>query len=705
MASSHALDASPPTAVLGALLRLPRTLAEQPDTARAAATMAEALGAVPGLAGAHLWVGSRVLPEEPAYAEARARLGDTSGRADGFSLPELPATRCVRLAAAGEQVGFLILTVSDEAAFAPWAEAVGDAAHGIAAALAAQQRAARIAVLEQRLEQADEDLGRRLAEREAELGTLWRAIEQAPVSVMITDPRGAIEYVNPAFSRITGYAADEVLGRNPRVLKSGEMTADVYRELWTTIRAGAEWRGEFRNLKKNGESYWERGSILPILDAAGTVTHFLAMREDVTERKIAEEKLTELAAELEQRVLERTAELSRAARAKDEFLATMSHELRTPLNAVLGFSEALQEGVYGPIVERQGAALRRIEESGRHLLSLINDILDVSKIESGRMAIEIAPVRVEEICRACMQMIQGLARTKRQEVTFTVHEGVPQMYADERRLKQILVNLLSNAVKFTPDGGSVGLVVNAGEAHGTVRFTVWDTGVGIAQENLPRLFKPFAQLDSTLARQHAGTGLGLALVRRLSELHGGTVGVESEPGKGSRFSVTLPRRPSVVPPPLATPPFGLLATARRAPTPPPPRPAARRRARVLLAEDDPLNVATVIDFLRARGYDVVTAGSGQEALDRAREIPPDIVLMDVQMPGMSGLTAMERLRTDAAPALRAVPIVALTALAMRGDRERCLAAGANEYLTKPVSLKQLAATIESLVAPGSAFSR
>jgi signal transduction histidine kinase len=235
-------------------------------------------------------------------------------------------------------------------------------------------------------------------------------------------------------------------------------------------------------------------------------------------------------------------ELAKATRLKDEFLASMSHELRTPLNAILGLSEALQEQVYGPLTDKQDRSLRRITESGYHLLALITDILDLSKIEAGKVDLTLAPVDVAGVCQASLRLIRESAQKKHQHVTSRVDPAVSTLLADERRLKQMLVNLLSNAVKFTPNHGRIGLEVIGHLDEQPVVFTVWDTGIGIADADRGRLFQPFVQLDSSLARHHAGTGLGLSLVARLADLHGGRVTLESSVGQGSRFCIVLPWR-------------------------------------------------------------------------------------------------------------------------------------------------------------------
>ena len=405
----------------------------------------------------------------------------------------------------------------------------------------------------------------------------------------------------------------------------------------------------------------------------------LRLRRD---RELAEEALSALTAELERRVAARTAELARAARAKDDFLASMSHELRTPLNGILGTVEVIDAEVYGPIGAEVRRALGRVAESGEHLLSLINDILDVAKVEAGKIEIEHGPVVAEDICRACLRLVQEPAHRKRITMGVRVTQELPVILADERRLKQVVLNLLTNAVKFTPEGGRVGVDVEIDDAGEALRIAVWDTGIGIAEQDLSRLFQPFVQLDARLARHHAGTGLGLALVRRLVELHGGAITVVSELGRGSRFTVQIP--------------------ARRAPTDtgahhPQQRSASRalpavQARRVLVADDDATNVSVLRDYLEALGHEVAVAPDGARAIALARETNPDIILMDVQMPVLDGLAATRAIRS----AGLTMPIVALTALAMPGDRERCLAAGADEYVTKPASFAQLVAGIDAL---------
>jgi CheY-like chemotaxis protein/anti-sigma regulatory factor (Ser/Thr protein kinase) len=261
-----------------------------------------------------------------------------------------------------------------------------------------------------------------------------------------------------------------------------------------------------------------------------------------------------------------------------------------------------------------------------------------------------------------------------------------RVYSDGRRLKQLLVNLLDNAAKFTPEDGSIGLDVTGDAARRQVRFTVWDTGIGIAEDQLDKLFEPFVQLDSTLSRQYSGTGLGLALVYRMAGLLGGRVSVQSRPGEGSRFYADLPWEPG-------TRQLQVHDNEDMQSAPQLPKQAPDGKATILLAEDNQ-DIATMLaDYLESVGYRVVVAGDGVQAVAKAIEEPPDVILMDIQMPNMDGLEAMRRLRSDAA--FRKTPIIALTALAMPGDRATCLEAGADDYLSKPVGLKALHRTIES----------
>ncbi len=406
--------------------------------------------------------------------------------------------------------------------------------------------------------------------------------------------------------------------------------------------------------------------------------HANVMYQQVEELRRAENMLETERVALSIRAEQRTAdlraanaELEKAARLKDEFLAAMSHELRTPLNAILAYAELLQSGIYDPVLGKQKNAVNNIDEAGKHLLALINDVLDVSKITAQTLELQMTRFDVRAMCERSLRLVQQAAEQKNINIVFNLKNQIGMMKADERRITQILTNLLSNAVKFTPAKGQIGLDVEWSIQNQHVRFTVWDTGIGIASDDLPRLFQPFVQLDAGLARNYAGTGLGLALASRLAELHSGEITVESQPNVGSRFTVSLP---------IA---LNLQAQFPSKPYQPTNRPV------LLVAEDNETNRTMLTDYLDYCGYDTIVAKNGLEALQSVQHQHPDLILMDVQMPVMDGITTIQKLRADGDK----TPIIMLTGMTMLGDESRCLSAGADAYLRKPVNLKDLHAMI------------
>ena len=421
------------------------------------------------------------------------------------------------------------------------------------------------------------------------------------------------------------------------------------------------------------------------------------------------EQIRSHAAELEERVRERTAELRQANKQlvrlsgmKDDFLANMSHELRTPLNAILGHAETLQAGIYGPLAPKQTRSIQTIYESGEHLLALINDILDISKSVADKLEIEVGPVLADSVSKAALRMVRPAAQKKHIRIKYNFDSAIRLIEADERRLKQILVNLLSNAVKFTHDGGVIGLEVVGNAQNGKVAFVVWDTGIGISEEQMADLFEPFVQLESDLSRQQAGTGLGLVLALRLTELHGGSLALKSELGKGSRFVVTLPW---LVPSESAVSEMAQVEAVDEVQVEEVDAVALQTSAPyisnssngpvILLAEDNENLVEIYADYLQTNDYRVVIARDGLEALDAVEKETPNLMLIDVQMPKMDGLEVMRKLRAEGR--FTSVPIIALTANVLPAYKKRCLEAGATDFLGKPSSMAQIMAMIEKYI--------
>jgi signal transduction histidine kinase len=350
------------------------------------------------------------------------------------------------------------------------------------------------------------------------------------------------------------------------------------------------------------------------------------------------------------------AQIAEVSRLKSEFLANMSHELRTPLNAILGFSELLRDDLAGKITEKQKKdCLDNIYNSGRHLLSLINDVLDLTKIEAGRMDLVYEEFGVDSAVREVMNVVRSLAVKKDIEMTTAVDPPDVLLIADKNKFKQVLYNLLSNAIKFTPPSGKV--VLKASAEDQSLTLTVRDSGIGIPKELQHKIFGAFYQVQSSSSREYPGTGLGLALTKKLVELHGGSIGFESVPNQGTTFTVQLPLRPG-----------------------------PSKRNRVLVVEDNPSNLDLARMVLEGNGLTVDTASNGPEGLEKARHLRPDLILMDMQLPGVDGLAVTRQLKAD--PATADIKVVALTANALKGSEEQALAAGCAGYIAKPIELKK-----------------
>lgn len=365
-----------------------------------------------------------------------------------------------------------------------------------------------------------------LIETQQTLSTLWHALEQSPVGIIITDPTGAIAYVNPYFTTMTGYAANEVLGQNPRILQSGHTELSVYKDLWTTISAGRVWRGDLVNARKSGDVYWERQTIAPITASDGTIRHFVAFKEDISAYREAMEEQVRA-----------TEEAQLANQAKSMFLANMSHELRTPLNAVIGFSEMMRDRLQGDLPEVYQEYASMIHESGTHLLHIITDILDMTKVETHSIELDEESFSLANIVFECVTQVSEKARLTNTELRNAVPAPC-RLYADRLRIKQVLLNLLSNALKFSPGGI---ITVSTERRFGRFAISVTDNGHGMSPDDVATALKPFGQNKRDAYRtDNPGIGLGLPIAKRLVEAHGGQLEIESAIGEGTVVSIILP---------------------------------------------------------------------------------------------------------------------------------------------------------------------
>ncbi|MDH3976328.1 MAG: PAS domain S-box protein [Deltaproteobacteria bacterium] len=395
--------------------------------------------------------------------------------------------------------------------------------------------------IEKELESYREDLEALVETRTAELKEsneslkkLSEAVNQSPSVVMITDTKGKVEYVNPVFEKITLYSADEVTGKKAYFLRNGSNSKGKHKKIWESLKKRGAWKGEVCSKRKDGERYWEKVSISPLINEGGHVSHFIIVSHDITRQKESANKL---------RTAKKMADA--ANQAKTNFVAHMSHELRTPLGSILGISELLYNGLLGKLTNNQRDLVNDIYESAEHLLRIVNDLLDLKVIEEEKMVLDPSPVDVNSLLKRSVAVFRDKMLVNDKHLLVKVGNDVDFLYADERRIKQVLINLIGNASRYTPKGGTITVKVepfvdDSDALIKQVKFSVMDKGPGIKKKDMNRLFKPFERLDIDLGGENSGTGLGLVLSKNIVELHGGKIWVESEWGKGSNFSFALP---------------------------------------------------------------------------------------------------------------------------------------------------------------------
>ncbi len=647
---------------------------------------------------------------------------------------------------------------------------------------------------------------RKLAE--TQISKLSAAVEQSSAAIVITDPEGAIEYVNPAFVRASGYTPEDVIGYPLRILKSGVLDEDTYSDLWNTIKGGKVWQGEFLNNKKSGEPYWEDVALSPLLDERGQITNFVAIKEDITARKESEEQL---------RTARDAAEA--ASQAKADFLASMSHEIRTPMNGIVGMADLLSQS---ELDADQRIMLDTVRDSGNSLLTIINDILDFSKIEAGKLDIESIPHSVNDVLEGAAATMSPNASRKGARIITFVDPDIPEsLLGDPVRLRQIVFNLTGNAVKFSEEGEIVvrADAVDLDADPLRVKISVIDQGIGISEEAQGKLFEAFSQAESSTTRRFGGTGLGLAICKRLTDMMGGEITVDSQIGSGSTFAVEVPLQiadktgdgagdvdlsglrvlcvseigmlresmtrylgswsidADAVPTedaaaervdeaeepfdvmvldlglnsdrqhaamerfgahglkfvilsegqrrsariensdcvtldgnPLRHAPFVnavAVAAGRASPLVKPEtddgvaeavtalsvEDALAQGTLILLAEDNPTNQQVIGRQLAKLGYTCEMADDGKLALEAWRSKDYALLLTDCHMPRMDGFELTAAVRADQEGSGERSPIIAVTANALEGEAERCIAAGMDDYLSKPLAMSDLKAAL------------
>ncbi len=495
----------------------------------------------------------------------------------------------------------------------------------------------------------------------------------ASAIVAKTDRKGIITYVNDKFCNISGWSREELIGKSHKLINSGTHSKEFFVELWKTISTGKVWVGEICNRKKDGSYYWVESTIVPLFDEHEEIAEFIAIRFETTNRKLLEEHL----------IASREMEV-RANSAKSEFLSNMSHEIRTPLNGIIGMADLLKDT---KLDGEQSEYTEAIVNSGKTLVDLINDILDLSKIESGKIELEIVETNLDSLIKSIIVPHQINCKSKGIDFQLQLPQLERNILVDDSRFGQIINNLLSNAIKFT-EHGFVKLDIQTESEDPeqvTLSFILKDSGIGISKDNQQKLFKSFNQAESSISKKYGGTGLGLSIVKKLTELMGGTIRLESELGKGSTFTLNFTLKTSA----LATVSSDHLETKRNIFD-------SSLKGNILIAEDNPINQKIIRRMVNDLGCVAQVVENGLIALQTAQSRDFDLILMDCRMPEMDGYEATRAIRQQN----KDVPIVAITANASEGEKELCFASGMNDFLSKPITKEKVFNAIEKYLAKG-----
>lgn len=504
----------------------------------------------------------------------------------------------------------------------------------------------------------------KLSERNLKL--LYKAIEQNPTSVVITNSEGEIEYVNPKFSEVSGYRFEEVYGKNPRILKSGIHTQEFYKNLWDTIKSGETWTGEICNKRKDGSLYWENDLISPIVNDFNVITNFIKISEDITEKKRIYEEIIQAKQKAEE-----------SERLKTAFLQNMSHEIRTPLNGVIGFSNLLSTKDLSKSDISEYSSI--IQTSAKRLLEIVNNILDISKIETGQIKIVQGEFSINTLIRNIYSIFSLIAKEKELEFNYSValDDISSVIYSDETKIHQILSNLVNNALKFTKTG-SVNFGYNVEDEN--LIFYVKDTGIGIPEDMQTKIFERFIQADMGLTRNFEGAGLGLAICNGLANLLGGKIWLESEIGKGSTFYFSIP--------------FNQIKNQSNLYSEKEEKIEMLTNKKILIVEDDFTSYLYLRILLDDIGVPTLYASDGTEALEIIKNNNDiALILMDIRMPKMNGIDATKEIKSTYPD----LPIIAQTAYAYSEEKEKVLALGCDDYLSKPIDKNLLYKTIKKYI--------